>query len=228
MPERRFYNPDACETLVSLCDTILPKPNRAALIPMAPLIGAAMAAKRTDGTRRATLPTMREAWRRGLAAIDAEAQRERLLQAIDDEDVRAPEWRDLPPRRLFRHVLANEIVRIYYAHPDAWSEIGFGGPASPRGYVRLSPNRGDAWEADLERPKRCSKRRKCPQTSLTPVPPTAARPMCTRTTDGSPCAATRRPTRWGRKLTVHVNDAVLGDDGGRNPLVQDSPPDGRD
>ncbi|HZD88840.1 MAG TPA: gluconate 2-dehydrogenase subunit 3 family protein, partial [Pseudolabrys sp.] len=46
-----------------------------------------------------------------------------------------------------RHVLLREIVGIYYAHPDAWSEIGFGGPASPRGYVRLAENRRDPWEA---------------------------------------------------------------------------------
>ncbi|MBM9595991.1 gluconate 2-dehydrogenase subunit 3 family protein [Roseitranquillus sediminis] len=174
VPERRFFEPAEWETLAALCDTVLPQPDRERPIPLAPFVDAAMAEDRTTGTRWAALPTMREAWRRGLAAIDAEARavygrrfhalpadaRESLLRAIDDEDVRAPEWRDLPPRRLFRHVLANEIVRIYYAHPDAWSEIGFGGPASPRGYVRLSANRRDAWEADLERPKRRSERRK--------------------------------------------------------------------
>jgi hypothetical protein len=41
----------------------------------------------------------------------------------------------------------DEIVRAYYAHPAAWSEIGFGGPASPRGYVRLAAGRQDPWEA---------------------------------------------------------------------------------
>lgn len=39
------------------------------------------------------------------------------------------------------------IVKIYYAHPAAMSEIGFGGPASPRGYVRLGADRFDGWEA---------------------------------------------------------------------------------
>jgi len=39
-------------------------------------------------------------------------------------------------------------VSIYYAHPAAWNEIGFGGPASPRGYVRLGFDRRDPWEAD--------------------------------------------------------------------------------
>jgi hypothetical protein len=36
---------------------------------------------------------------------------------------------------------------MYYAHPQAWDEIGFGGPASPRGYVRMGFNRYDPWEA---------------------------------------------------------------------------------
>ena len=35
----------------------------------------------------------------------------------------------------------------YYSHPHAWSEIGFGGPASPRGYVRMDFDRRDPWEA---------------------------------------------------------------------------------
>jgi hypothetical protein len=47
----------------------------------------------------------------------------------------------------FRHELLRLIVEIYYAHPAAWSEIGFGGPASPRGYLRLTANRRDSWEA---------------------------------------------------------------------------------
>ena len=66
---------------------------------------------------------------------------------MDAGEVRADVWDGLPPQTLFRQVLANEVVRIYHAHPDAWSEIGFGGPASPRGYVRLGPDQHDAWEA---------------------------------------------------------------------------------
>jgi hypothetical protein len=31
-----------------------------------------------------------------------------------------------------RHALA-----AFYSHPWAWNEIGFGGPAYPRGYMRM-------------------------------------------------------------------------------------------
>ncbi len=34
-----------------------------------------------------------------------------------------------------------------YSHPHAWSEIGFGGPANPRGYVRMTFDRRDPWKA---------------------------------------------------------------------------------
>jgi hypothetical protein len=33
--------------------------------------------------------------------------------------------------------------RVCYAHPYAWDEIGFGGPAYPRGYGALNFGAGD-------------------------------------------------------------------------------------
>ena len=34
----------------------------------------------------------------------------------------------------------------FYAHPWAWNEIGFGGPAYPRGYKNLGIDRREPWE----------------------------------------------------------------------------------
>ena len=31
------------------------------------------------------------------------------------------------------------MLEAFYSHPWAWNEIGFGGPAYPRGYMRLGP-----------------------------------------------------------------------------------------
>jgi hypothetical protein len=31
------------------------------------------------------------------------------------------------------------VLSEFYSHPWAWNEIGFGGPAYPRGYMRLGP-----------------------------------------------------------------------------------------
>ena len=42
--------------------------------------------------------------------------------------------------------MLRDLYGAYYSHPTAWSDIGFGGPANPRGYVRLAADRRDAWE----------------------------------------------------------------------------------
>jgi hypothetical protein len=34
----------------------------------------------------------------------------------------------------------------FYAHPWAWTEIGFGGPAYPRGYQALGVDKREHWE----------------------------------------------------------------------------------
>jgi hypothetical protein len=47
----------------------------------------------------------------------------------------------------FDHRVIPDITHAYYAHPVAWNEIGFGGPAGPRGYVRMALDRRDPWEA---------------------------------------------------------------------------------
>ena len=60
------------------------------------------------------------------------------------------DWGDLPPKTFWKWRLISDIVSAYYAHPSAWSAMGFGGPASPRGYVRLDANRRDPWEASEE------------------------------------------------------------------------------
>jgi hypothetical protein len=158
-PAPRFLDARAFATLEALCDTAVPQPDRADPIPLAAMVDAAIAECRTTGTRWRPLPPMQEAWSRALALIDAEAEavhgrpfaslpgenRASLLHAIDRSETRAP-W-DLPPRDVLRKVVLDEIVRAYYAHPAAWSEIGFGGPASPRGYVRLAAGRQEPWEA---------------------------------------------------------------------------------
>ena len=39
-----------------------------------------------------------------------------------------------------------DTLAAFYSHPWAWNEIGFGGPAYPRGYARLGVGLSEAWE----------------------------------------------------------------------------------
>jgi hypothetical protein len=77
-----------------------------------------------------------------------------LLKAVQNGEVDEKVWDGLPAKIFFEKRLLHDIVSSYYAHPAAWSEIGFGGPASPRGYVRMYFDRRDPWEAAEARPGR--------------------------------------------------------------------------
>jgi hypothetical protein len=61
-------------------------------------------------------------------------------------ELRDPAWKDIPASLFFSERVLQDLCGAYYSHPTSWSEIGFGGPANPRGYVRLSWNTRDAWE----------------------------------------------------------------------------------
>lgn len=166
-PPQRFFDAEQYALLRSVIETILPQPERDEKdrIAVEAYIDEKLHLDASDGTRYADLPPQREAWRKGLASIDREArrrfshgfrelsagERHELLAAIDKGDVDEDEWRGLPAKRFFRHILLKESVKIYYAHPYAWNEIGFGGPAAPRGYLRLGPDMRDPWEAEQER-----------------------------------------------------------------------------
>jgi Gluconate 2-dehydrogenase subunit 3 len=107
------------------------------------------------------MPRQREAWRRGLCALDAEARaahgaifreldaaaQDALLSRMQSGDLHHQEWGGMPPKVFFKLRLATGIVHAYWSHPTAWNEIGWGGPASPRGYVRMGYDERDPWEA---------------------------------------------------------------------------------
>lgn len=58
-------------------------------------------------------------------------------------------WSKVLQKALFNK-MAELIISAYYSHPTVWSEIGFGGPAYPRGYVRVEFGLADPWEAKKE------------------------------------------------------------------------------
>ena len=163
----KFLDERQWETLRALCNRIVPQPaDRPRPVPVAAMVDQKLAADARDGYRDARLPPLREAWRRGLAALDAEAlarwrtafhalapaEQDQLLRAVQGGQVASDAWGDMPAALFFSKRALHDIVSAYYAHPTAWNEIGFGGPASPRGYVRMNFDRRDPWEAAEARP----------------------------------------------------------------------------
>lgn len=156
----RFCDAAEWATLCALCDGIVAQPAERSAVPVAVMLDARLFANQGDGWRDARLPPLREAWRLGLAAMDAESrathglpfaqlapvQRTELLKRMQRGELRDEAWRGMPPALFFSHRVLHDLYGEYYSHPAAWSEIGFGGPANPRGYVRLYKNRRDPWE----------------------------------------------------------------------------------
>ena len=160
-PPRRALEPALYAVLEALCDRVIPQEGEERA-EIAPWIDAAIHEDRPTGTRYEGMPDNPSAWRIGLAALDAEARarnadgfaampagaQDALLRDVDGGETRAAEaWDGLRPRKFLRHTALKQIVEFYYAHPKGQSEIGYGGPASPRGYLRLGADRIDGWEA---------------------------------------------------------------------------------
>jgi hypothetical protein len=164
-----FFTDDEWPTVVAICKRIAPQPaDRSHPAPLAAMLDAKLAEDGRDGYRDARLPGQREAWRRAAAAFDAEArmrfgkrfadldgaQQDDVLAAAQRGENASDAWGDMRSDLFFAKRLLHDVVGAYYAHPAAWNEIGFGGPASPRGYVRMNFDRRDPWEASEARPGR--------------------------------------------------------------------------
>ena len=162
----RFFSEAAWETLGALCERIMPQPAGREPVPLPAYVDAKITDKQLDGYRYASLPPMGEAWQRGLAALDAEAQaahdsrfhhlppeaQDALITAMQRGTLQGEAWGGMPCRDFFEHRVIADITHAYYAHPVSWNEIGFGGPASPRGYVRMKLDMRDPWEAAEAKP----------------------------------------------------------------------------
>ncbi|MEX3963818.1 gluconate 2-dehydrogenase subunit 3 family protein [Paraburkholderia sp. EG286B] len=166
-PDRaRYLGPSHWQTLVALCDTIVPQPGNAhgepaPRVPVAALVEGKLVDDRRDGFRDARLPPLRTAWETGLAALDAESvkaygehfaqlqdeRRRALVARMQRGELRSRAWRTMPCDVFFKKRVLHDVSAAYWSHPLAWSAMGFGGPANPRGYVRLYTNRRDPWEA---------------------------------------------------------------------------------
>ena len=159
--EPRFFTSEEFAVVVAVAARIVPQPRHRPPIPVAALVDHQLCLDQGDGYRHDAMPKLREAWRQGLRALDAEARlahgaafdrigpdaQDALLTRMQQGELRDAAWGGMPSKAFFEQRLAHDIVHAYYAHPTAWSEIGWGGPAAPRGYVRMDFDERDPWEA---------------------------------------------------------------------------------
>jgi Gluconate 2-dehydrogenase subunit 3 len=157
VPEREFFTAAEAATLGCFCDDLLAQDSEPR-IPVLAFVDAKHAAGKTEGYRYADMPADGETWRlvaRGLdeaagggpgAYADADAEgRARILDAFSSGDLEGGVWAELDVSRAWS-VVTRDALSVFYAHPWAWNEIGFGGPAYPRGYARMGVGVSEAWE----------------------------------------------------------------------------------
>lgn len=162
-PRPRFFTSDELPLVAAVCDRLLPQDDRDAAhrIPLVNYVDERLASGRIHGYRFDDMPPDTEAYRLGLRGIDLVAthmygrpfvelgpkERDETLLTIHDGEPPAGDdiWAALPPNRFWTLILG-DVLEAYYAHPYAWDEIGFGGPAYPRGYMRLERGEPEPWE----------------------------------------------------------------------------------
>jgi hypothetical protein len=167
--EPHFLSPAEWAVADAVCCRILPQPPGRPPVPLAALLDAKLLANVGDGFREADMPYMGDAWHHGIAALEVEsrarhtgrgfavldaAEQDALLDLMQRGELSDLAWDGLGARNFFTKRLLSDIPGLYYSHPTAWSEMGFGGPASPRGYVRMALDRRDPWEAAQASPGR--------------------------------------------------------------------------
>ncbi|WP_052091416.1 gluconate 2-dehydrogenase subunit 3 family protein [Modestobacter caceresii] len=161
IPALRFFSPAEAELLDAVVERLIPQPDRAPdhRVIITPFLDQLLFDDDTDGFRKDGMPWDQEVWRqavvgidqtsvarhgRGFVALDAREQDD-VLSEVQSGEAQGAVWQELSSAAVFDKVV-QEVVSVYYAHPSAWAEIGWPGPASRRGYMRTGYGQLDPWQ----------------------------------------------------------------------------------
>jgi hypothetical protein len=145
----RFFSAEEEPTLRAFCDTATGQ-DVEPRVPVAEMVDRKLAEGWLDGYRYHDMPPDPQTWRLALAGLDhsagerhnrrfaelSSAQREQIVGALAAGELSSGPWDQLNVTRAWK-VCMRAILEAFYSHPWAWNEIGFGGPAYPRGFMRL-------------------------------------------------------------------------------------------
>jgi Gluconate 2-dehydrogenase subunit 3 len=159
VPPIRFFAPAEAATLGAFCDVVMAQDGEPR-IPVLAMVDAKLHAGRLDGYRYEDMPDDRETWRRAARGLDEAAvdrgapggfaqappdMQHEICAGFAKGKLAGGIWAELPVTKAWT-VVMRSVVAAFYSHPWAWNEIGFGGPAYPRGYSRLGVGMREAWE----------------------------------------------------------------------------------
>ena len=142
-PPIAFFTPEEEAVVRPLVDRLLGM-DAAPRVPVVEMLDAQLQERQGPGYRHEDMPEDWDAWRRSLHALDADARRyygtgfasltpgqqRDVLRAVQAAE---GDWHGLPAAKVWS-LWMRSVCQHFYSHPWAWNEIGFGGPAYPRGY----------------------------------------------------------------------------------------------
>ena len=159
VPPFRFFDEGEQEILTELCDLMTAQDGEPR-IPVLAYVDEKLYENDGDGYQYFDLPSDQEVWRRAARGLDDEgfllldeAGRRDLIDRFSKGELFGGAWATLNVKRAFS-IVTRDVCECFYSHPWAWNEIGFGGPAYPRGYAAFgNPDLGERehWEAAEQR-----------------------------------------------------------------------------
>jgi Gluconate 2-dehydrogenase subunit 3 len=162
VPPFRFFDERERATLKAFCDTVTAQ-DCEPRIPVLAYVDEKLARGERDGWQYFDLPDDDELWRRVARGLDEVARArgpESFAELADDAritichhfsqgDLHGGTWSTINVARAWQ-VVMRDVLAAFYSHPWSWNEIGFGGPAYPRGYAAFGiPHLGETeqWES---------------------------------------------------------------------------------
>lgn len=164
-PALRFFTLEEQAVAEALFDQLLGQFDEPK-VPVLQLVGARLAEEQTDGWRHVDMPPDNEAWHLTLRCLDEDAryryarrlaqlsppEQAGIVQAVQDLAAGAGQWHGWAAAHVWS-LWTRYACAAFYAHPWAWNEIGYGGPAYPRGYKNLGVDGREPWEVRDHTPR---------------------------------------------------------------------------
>jgi hypothetical protein len=157
----QFLTQDEGDSLFRLCAILLDDVRTPVLSYVVHHFDSTLQAGIGESQRKIGVPKQSALIRDGLALLDQvcnerygekfisleESDQQQVVQQLVQGDISLLSDAKQVPVRDWMDKILTEAVAAYYSHPSIWSEIGYAGPAYPRGYVRSEYGLTDPWEA---------------------------------------------------------------------------------
>lgn len=150
VPPIRFFGVAEAATGGALCDELTAQ-HEEPRIPVLNFVDEKLFKGELDGFQYSDMPDDRDTWRLVLRGLDEAARartgaasfaaasredRHAIVADFADAELHGGVWDRLNVDHAFS-VVMRAVLSAFYSHPWAWNEIGWGGPAYPRGYSRF-------------------------------------------------------------------------------------------